>query len=450
MYSWQKNHRRTEKRPFVPKPRTKQKKRPFVPKTKNEPQKMTKHIKRILPISDQMLVSGSHFIIGILLARALGLSVYGVFAVAWMVVLFANSLQQAFILIPMMTFAPQKTKEEKKTYLQHVFFLQLGIIGIATIFTLLFCQLSSHFSPEWNITHLTTVLPFTIILFLIHDFLRKQLYVKENIEVAFILDALAYFPQLLFLAFSYLTNTLTLYKSLWMINAGYLLAILFNLRISLKGFSMMQLREVYQQHWHFAKWLLGKTLLQWFSGNLFIVAAAALLGPVAVGAIRLAQNVMGVVNVFFIAIENYIPIQAAKLYAQEGKAALFHYLKKITWQGGILASFLVAVICTFSAQIILHLYGLSDVESIFLLRGFALLSLVVFIGIPLRFAIRTLEQTQSIFIAYVFSTAFSFCCAYPMVKYWGLWGVISGLIIAQIIMQVWYIVHLRFWSEKSR
>jgi len=406
-----------------------------------------KYLKRFLPIGDQMLVSGSHFIIGVLLARALGLGVYGVFAVAWMLVLFANSLQQAFILIPMMTFAPQQTKTERQTYLQHVFFLQFGIIAFASIATLLFCKLSCYFSPEWNLTNLTTVLPFTIILFLIHDFLRKQYYVNENIEAAFALDVFAYFPQLILLAFSYWTNTLNLYQSLWIINAGYLLAILLKMRISLEFFSMNDLREVYQQHWHFAKWLLGKTLLQWFSGNLFIVAAAALLGPVAVGAIRLAQNVMGVVNVFFIAIENYIPIQAAKLYAKDGKVALFQYLKKITLQGGLLASFLVAFICLFSAQIILHLYGLSDAESIFLLRGFALLSLVVFIGIPLRFAIRTLEQTQSIFIAYIFSTTFSFCCAYPMVKHWGLWGVISGLIIAQIIMQVWYIYHLKFGSR---
>lgn len=278
-----------------------------------------------------------------------------------------------------------------------------------------------------------------------HDFLRKQFYVKENLKAALALNFLAYAPQLIFLAFSYMTNTLVLDKSLWYINAGYLIAILFTMRktTGIDSSSTKTLKRTCSQHWQFAKWLVGKTLLQWFSGNLFIVTAAALLGPAAVGAIRLAQNVMGIVNVLFIAIENYIPVQAAKIYAQQGKTALFNYLKTITLQGGIISLILATSIILLATPIIQILYGITDPSSTLLLRGFAILSLIVFIGIPIRFAIRTLEQTKSIFIAYTLSTAFSFTCAYPIVKHWGLTGVIIGLITAQAIMQIYYLLNLK-------
>jgi len=407
---------------------------------------------KLLSITDQMLVSGSHFLIGIIVARALGLAGFGIFAVAWMVVLFANSLQQAFILTPMMTFAPQKEKTAKKDYLSDLWILQIGVALIAMSVTFAFCWSSQFFSPEWNLISLTKVLPLTIFLFLIHDFLRKQFYVNENLKAALALDFLAYTPQLIFLAFSYMTNTLVLAKSLWFINAGYLIAILFNMRhtTGIDSSSTKTLKRTCSQHWQFAKWLVGKTLLQWFSGNLFIITAATLLGPAAVGAIRLAQNVMGIVNVFFIAIENYIPIQAAKIYAQQGKIALFNYLKTITLQGGILSTILVAAILLLAPLIIKILYGITDPSSILLLRGFAILSLIVFIGIPIRFAIRTLEQTKSIFIAYTLSTTFSFTCAYPIVKNWGLTGVIIGLITAQAIMQIYYLLNLKTLQNSEK
>lgn len=45
------------------------------------------------------------------------------------------------------------------------------------------------------------------------------------------------------------------------------------------------------EHWDFSKWLTVTALLQWFSGNLFIIAAGAILGPVAVGVTRMAQSI---------------------------------------------------------------------------------------------------------------------------------------------------------------
>ena len=78
-----------------------------------------------IALMDQAVVSGAGFITGVLLARFLGLSSYGVFAMSWLVVLFFGSIQQAFIIAPLQTLLPKKEKEEKDAFLNMMFLQQL-------------------------------------------------------------------------------------------------------------------------------------------------------------------------------------------------------------------------------------------------------------------------------------------------------------------------------------
>lgn len=59
--------------------------------------------KKTLVFLDQIIVSGSNFLLGILLARNLGIEEYGQFALLWLIVLFFSSLQLSFIVSPMLT-----------------------------------------------------------------------------------------------------------------------------------------------------------------------------------------------------------------------------------------------------------------------------------------------------------------------------------------------------------
>jgi O-antigen/teichoic acid export membrane protein len=64
--------------------------------------------KKLLVFLDQALVSGSNFVLGILLARYLGVAGYGQFALLWLIVLFFSSLQLAYIISPMLTLVQKK------------------------------------------------------------------------------------------------------------------------------------------------------------------------------------------------------------------------------------------------------------------------------------------------------------------------------------------------------
>src|SRR5260370_291531 len=65
---------------------------------------------------DQVLVSGSNFVAGILLARAFGIFEFGRFALAWMFVEFIGSLQFAAIIQPMLNIGPKQPEANSDRY----------------------------------------------------------------------------------------------------------------------------------------------------------------------------------------------------------------------------------------------------------------------------------------------------------------------------------------------
>src|SRR5271154_3962226 len=73
-------------------------------------------------LADQSVVSATNFLTSVMLARFMGLREFGIFALAWMVVLFANSIQNALIVAPMMSVGPQQEDKDKPRYFGAVFF----------------------------------------------------------------------------------------------------------------------------------------------------------------------------------------------------------------------------------------------------------------------------------------------------------------------------------------
>jgi membrane associated rhomboid family serine protease len=71
----------------------------------------------------------------------------------------------------------------------------------------------------------------------------------------------------------------------------------------------------------------------------------------------------------------------------------------------------------------------------YILRLYALLYVIIFVGGPLRAGLQALEFTVPIFWSYLAMTAFAFAFAGPMAKWLGLSGSLFGLMGAQILFQ---------------
>ncbi len=404
----------------------------------------------LITLFDQAVVSGGNFLIGILLARLLGIDNYGVFALLWMVVLFGKSMNQAFITKPMLSLAPKKEADEQTIYIGILHSLEIGTAILMTILVSIFLLLGQYFDIAVPSTSLYWVVPLIVGLHMIYEFYRKIMFVLQDIIWALVLDIVMYIGQFGAFGYLYFQRELSISTALMGIGLAHtIVCIVGFIKLSNISFDIEELKNTIHHHYTYAKWLIGTALLQWFSANFFIVVAGWLISPAAVGAVRIVQNVMGLTHVLFLAMENIVPVKAALHYKEGGWIQLVTYLKYITRRAGVVVLGILAFIAIFRTPIIEFLYGTAYVEYSYLVIGFCLTYVLVFIGHPLRFALRTLEITKPIFIAYIFGAAFSVVLAYPLIYYFDLIGLLIGIFVTQGLSQLVYLYYLQGISPDS-
>lgn len=403
-----------------------------------------------ITLLDQALVSGSNFLVAILLTRLAGLEIYGSFALAWMGLLLMSSIHQAFVLIPMMSLAPKKEGTDRRNYLKQSQILQFAVAVLILLLISPAVAFADIFLPDWQVSSLFPILPIAIFCYLMQDYYRRYFFIVGKPVFALLVDMIAYPGMLLGIFASYMGGFLDVEAAYTAVGIGFGCASLIGIicaRISLQV-NPSEIKAILGEHWKFSSWLLGTAFLQFFSSNYFLVAAAALLGPKGLGALRIAQNLLGLTHVLFQAMENVVPVKAAEAFMGNGFKGMKTYLQAITLKSGIVVLGILLSLALFAKPVIHLVYGTEYTEYSFLLMGYCLFYLSLFPGYPLRYALRTLELTRPMFIAYVLSTGFSLLFAFPMVEHWGLWGVVIGLIITQILMQACYLFSLDRYVKK--
>jgi len=393
---------------------------------------------KLVALSDQVLVSGSHFLVQLIFARALGIYNYGILTAMWLLLLFVSSFHQAYIILPMLTLS----SKHGKSYLFNLNKCQWLFNLLIVVLFIPFCLLNQKFA-WFQLDAYIIPLVSLLIGFVSHDFYRKKFYARQQIEKALILDFVVYSVQIISILYFYFMRDLSIATCLGLVAISYFLGLLV-LNVFKKDASdtaetvQLNLIKTLDINWEFSKWLLAKSGLQWFSGNFFLIAASALLGATALGAIRMAQNVVGIFNVLFLTIENVLPVKAIAKLKNEGGLALSQFINDISRKGFFVIVACLGILLIFSRPIFTLIYGEVTNDTLYVFQGFCLLYLFVYLSTLKRIEITTLEANQHIFIAYVLSSIFTLIIAYPLIKSFALTGVIVGIVLSQIICLAYY------------
>jgi O-antigen/teichoic acid export membrane protein len=172
--------------------------------------------------------------------------------------------------------------------------------------------------------------------------------------------------------------------------------------------------------------------LQWTSGDFFLLAAGKILGPVAVGAISAAQNIVGVIHVLFLATENVVPGQAARAYAAKGIEGLLRYLRRFAWWGGLMTVTIALIAGIFADFWLALLYGDAYAGYAYVVRWFSVIYVFGFFVSPVASGLRALERTRVFFTSRFWMSLFSVVAAYPLILHFGVSGVMIGLLMVKI------------------
>jgi len=395
---------------------------------------------KIQVILDQMICSGSNFVTTILLARQLGIQEFGIYASVILVLYLFLSVSNALIVAP---FQVQQAKEsDQSTYISSLFIWQ---IIICLLFILLIFAVSiAHIHAVQSLQAYVTLIVFLIITFLLQDFFRKVFIAVGKLKEALYIDIITNFSQLIWLASSAYKHTLNLSQSLFIMAITFIPSIiagLIYLKPVIPAFSKFINHG--KQLIISGKWLLLTAMVQWWSNNFFVVASGLFISISALGALRLAQTLFGVLNVFLQVYENYLLPAASRLFIQSS-LHLKQYLRKSTLKSLILLIPVSICIIVLAKPIFRLSGGSAYVDYAFVLQGMVILYLFIFIGYPIRMAIRVMMLNREFFFAYMITLVFSLIASRFLIREMGLAGVITGLIINQLlVLTYWQFILIR-------
>jgi O-antigen/teichoic acid export membrane protein len=390
---------------------------------------------KTLVFADQAIVSGSSFITNILVARSLGVSNYGKFSVIILIQLFLLSLQQAVSSGVYQVMFGSLEEKLKSAYTNGLFHIQLFLYAALIA---LCCVGYFFFSSSVN-GYETIFIPAIIgtLLFLLQDFLRKILLSKKEEWSALLIDAITNIVQIVLLVVCALTGKLTLSIACWIIALTFIPSVIAGIIWIKPGsvsFANMQL--TFGIHKKQSHWMLMSALLQWFAGNFFVVAAGMWLGIAALGALRLAQYIFGLLNVLLQAIENYALPHASSL--QKSTDQFNGFLKNVFKKTFLMIAPVLLILSLFAKQILQFSGGTSYVEYSYVIHGLALVYVLILTGLPIRIALRVRLLNQNYFIGYLLASAFSMLTAKWLIREWHLTGVLTGLFLTQLIVIVYW------------
>lgn len=398
---------------------------------------LTSYRTRISPektmvVADQLVTSGGSFLTTIILARQLGIAGFGMYSSIVLFLYLALSISNALIIAPFQVM--QAGHKNLREYVSALLLMQVMCctILLAAGFSLVAIK------PSFLDNLLPYLVPALLLsaTFLLHDFLRRVLLATGRPVQALAIDAVSFSLQLAWLMAS--SGNLSVTYALQIMYLTFLPAIALGIYFIRPVMpAIKSIRDTLRLHIAQGKWLLFTAVLQWWAGNLLVVASALFLGVKALGALRLAQTLFGVLNVLLQVFENHVLPVAARLHT-ESPGALKPYLWKTTRQSALLMLPVSILLVLFPRQVFMWSGGHEYVEFAFALQGMAVLYFFIFAGYASRLAIRVLLLNRDFFIGYVCSFVFSLLAARFLVMQWGIQGVIAGLIINQLLLQAYW------------
>ncbi len=299
------------------------------------------HSRRNQTIADQIMVSGSNFATGVILVRGLGLEQFGVFTVAYALILLGISLQLSFICSPMITLAAlSEDGSTRARYLRGMFGVQLRFCAVVTVAVAIVSGAFLWFRPQFGGARLLPAFLLSVVFFLMQDWLRRYYFAAGKSQHSLWNDAISYIGQAVALLGLMLTHRLTVNTAFWSIAITSAAAFLLGEAFERIGYSKAEVRESWHQSRGLSRDLSIASQLQWLVYQGAMLIGAAVLGAEAAGSVRATQNIVGPVNVAYQAMENLVPLKAGEEMRRGGIRQVAKFLFRFGIKGFLVLSVL--------------------------------------------------------------------------------------------------------------
>lgn len=384
-------------------------------------------------LADQVWVSGCNFAVGILLARMLGVEAFGGWVLLYGVLLYANTLVQACVIVPMMTLAPRADGAATRAALLR------GSLGVLLAFSALLAVLVALLGstvgaswPRWDAGPALLPLACAVFAFQCQDWLRRYFFVMGLPVRALAIDIVAYGGQLGSMLAFHAIGRLDLSATWWCIALPFLTTFAIGCAGRNLCPSALEVKAALSVLGRAGRDYLLSSQLHWIGTQGVLFVGAASLGAQAAGGVRSAQNIVGVTNIVFQALENIVPVRSATLWRERGPEAVKAYLKRIMCLAGVPLLMFFLLLSVFSGPLVRLAYGPAFEPFAVLVVWQCAYMGVAFLSRLLSYWCRTIDRSLRIAASTLASASVSVAATAVLAPRWQEHGLMLSLLLGAL------------------
>ena len=393
-----------------------------------------------LAVVDYGLISGSNFLLGILLARWLSPSEYGAYALSFSFFILAGFLYQTLLLEPLSVFSGTLFRDNLRGYLKTALWIHWAL-SLVMCLVLAIAAIVTH---EIGHSHLLAValagMTIATPFILMHGLARRSFYltmspgpaafgsvfycvlVTGGVFLVFRWGGLSSFTAFLIMGFAALVTSVIM---------------VFQLNGTLEpAIGRPRLRPTCGKHWEYGRWALATCIVGWIPNYIYLPLVSSFSGMAAAGELRALMNLAAPVLQTYAALSMLFLPYAARIQSQNGRAAASSLNRRLAFLfvAGSVAYW--AVLIPLKQPLFHFLYGGKYMESAYLIPLFALETTIWSASLGPAILLRAMESPRSLFIANGAASAVAVLAGIPATRFFGLPGVIWSMIGANFLYVV--------------
>jgi O-antigen/teichoic acid export membrane protein/thymidylate kinase len=408
-------------------------------------------LKGSMAVMDQGLISGSNFLLGIILARYVGAEQYGAYALAFSTFVLLALVHTALWLEPMSVFGPSVYR---KTLSQYLGLLLRGQLFAAAAVVILAGSAGTIYLFLREPSHLLSAflgVAFAAPCVLLFWFARRAFYLQLRPGEALI-GAITYSALLCsgFLALGYRHLFSPFSAFLVMGSAALLtsLVLLIRLKPAIRQRSIAPVltsREVTGRHWTYGKWALVSGLFIWLPWNIFYSVIAHFSGLAETGNFRALLNLAMPMTQTYAAFSLLFISHAARCGHEEGWDAVKAQAWKIAGLYALGSGAYWLPVCLFRNQLVEFLYAGHYPQVAPLVPVVAVASILSGAAMGPTIAIRAMRSPSGVAAIYFGSSVACIVVGIPACWALGITGAVLGILLSSVVA-----VLTGFWMLCSR
>lgn len=404
-----------------------------------------------LAILDQGLISGSNFLIGILLARWLVPGEYGAFSLAFSVFLLVSYVYQSLLSEPQAVFSGSAYRQCLRGYLKALLSIQL----VVTIFGLVLLGGSAavvYYMGEADglpgaLAGVAIASPCILFFWL----LRRSYYMNLAPARA-AMGAFIYFVLVVSgLIVAYKKALISPFSAYLLMAIGALATALFLLTQVKKvlppdACDPPTARQAWQKHWDYGRWALGVSVVTWIPYYMYYPLVSAFRGMAAAGQLKALMNLSLPMEQSYTALAILFLPYAARVCREKGISSSGPLVRRIImlFVGGAVLYW--GLLIPFKGVVFHVLYGGKYMEVAPLIPYVALGTTMWSAAFGPAILLRAIESPHLIFYARLVASVLSLVVGVPATKIFGLWGVVISIIVANIAA---FVISMYILQRKS-